>query len=119
MGKEPSYRSSNQHRTTFGPNSAATVHQENKGTNIMGNRAKSWPEQYTDWPANNSNAARDRDEAALSAAEIRHLARTTLDLVAGEKVTQQQLLYILARVEGRSSDILRLMERNGAPTRPT
>ncbi len=85
----------------------------------MGNHAKQWPVDYSDWPANNSNAARDRDEAAMNAAEIRKLARAALDLVARERFTKQQLLYVLARVDGKSSDILRLMERNGAPTRPT
>ena len=85
----------------------------------MGNHAKRWPNHHVDWPANNSNAARDRDDTAICAAEIRNLTRATLDLVAGEKAEQQHLLYALARIEARSSDILRLMERNGAPTRPT
>lgn len=85
----------------------------------MTSQPKQWPQAHTDWPANNSNAAHDRDQAALSAAEIRHLARSALrDLDAGRQLPRDQLRYLFARIAGSSADILRLMERNGAPKTP-
>jgi hypothetical protein len=85
----------------------------------MGTLPKQWPDHYHEWPANNSNAAKDRDEAALCAAEIRRLARLGLKEIATGKLSTSDLLFLLARVDGRSSDILRLLERNGAPTTTT
>jgi hypothetical protein len=85
----------------------------------MGRQPKQWPDSYEDWPANNSNAARDRDEAALNAADIRRLARQGLQKVAAQQPPPQDLIYLLAQIDGKTSDILRLLERNGAPTTPT
>ena len=84
----------------------------------MATASKSWPLDYDDWPANQSNAARDRDDAAMSAAQISKLARRELERVASGEATRDELLYVLASIDGKAGDILRLLERNGAPTRP-
>ena len=84
----------------------------------MATKSKAWPTEGESWPANQSNAARDRDDAAMSAARIAHMARRGLDIVAQGRDTRTEMLYILAQIQGHASDILRLMERNGAPTRP-
>jgi len=84
----------------------------------MTTKAKAWPKSGEAWPGNQSNAARDRDDAAMSAAQIDKLARRGLDIVVDGKATRTELLYLLARIAQESSDILRLLERNGAPTRP-
>lgn len=84
----------------------------------MGNKPRDWPADYPDWPQNNSNPAQDRDQAAESAAEIDLLVARMTDAVGSGKFTREGLLYGLARLQREASTILRLMERNGAPTRP-
>ena len=84
----------------------------------MATKAKGWPLAGEEWPGNRSNAARDRDDAAMSAAHIGTLARRGLETVNAGRDTRNELLYILARIANDASDILRLLERNGAPTRP-
>ena len=54
----------------------------------------------------------------MSAAQIEKLARRGLETVANGQATRTELLYLLARIGNEAADILRLMERNGAPTRP-
>lgn len=54
----------------------------------------------------------------MSANEISALARWGLEQAGAGKMTREMVLYLLASIDGKASDILRLLERNGAPTRP-
>lgn len=84
----------------------------------MSTKPLKWPENADDWPADQSNAAQDRNDAAFLAANISHLARNGQDMVVDGQITQRQLIYIFSKIDQAASDICRLMERNGAPTRP-
>lgn len=85
----------------------------------MATSPKSWPESIEDWPANNSNAAMDRDDAAMSAAYILQTARRMHKLLRQNRLSREESLDMSADIAFNASDILRLLERNGAPTRPS
>lgn len=84
----------------------------------MGRKLRDWPDDYDAWPQNNSNPAQDRDQAAEAAADSELLLSRMLDAVGSGKFTREGLLFALAQLQRHNSTILRLMERNGAPTRP-
>lgn len=77
-----------------------------------------WPENLDEWPAQQSNAASDRDDAAIYAMRIIYLARDLQDKAADNGLLMPELIYRLSKIDQAASDICRLMERNGAPTRP-
>ena len=69
------------------------------------------------WP--NKGHARDaRDWSALKAQRIRRHADLLLQLRHSNQLTVDELMFRLHRISALSSDIMRLLESQGAPTVP-
>lgn len=77
-----------------------------------------WPDEYDRWPRGHSNPAMDRDLAADKAHQANRLTNELINLVHDGQATRAEILHKLSLIQQLDSDILRLMERNGAPTRP-
>lgn len=84
----------------------------------MADKPKAGPTERSQWPRNHSNAATDRDMAADKATNAAKMARRGIERINGGEITRQELIYLFAVILADCQDILRLMERNGAPTRP-
>lgn len=69
------------------------------------------------WPTH-GNAVADRDEVAETAAEIEAQVAEFVKLIEQGKGSRDLSLLLAYHVQSRAQKILRLMERNGAQTRP-
>ena len=75
------------------------------------------PTEPKAWPTHGT--AKDaRDWSAERAASIRRHIDEIMDLRSQGKLSELELAYRLAVIGRDASDILRLLEREGAPTRP-
>lgn len=76
----------------------------------MATKANGWP--------THGNAVADRDEAAMAAADIERAVCQFTELIEQGKLTRELALLFAFRALKSAAKILRLMEANGAPTRP-
>ena len=83
----------------------------------MVSRTRHWPADGEVWPTHGT-AASDRNDAAVAAMEIEQLLKRLVARAGNGELTRVETLFIAAQVQQLNSKILRLLERNGAPTRP-
>lgn len=70
------------------------------------------------WPTH-GRAKDARDVSAEKAQVIYKQASDLIDLKHAGRLSEMELMYRLSQILRESSDILRLLEEQGAPTRPT
>lgn len=75
-------------------------------------------EQTAKWPSH-GYAKNARDDSAELAATIRAEAMALVARIENNNLSEQTLLVGLIKISTSASDILRLLERQGAPTMPT
>lgn len=83
----------------------------------MATRQKAWPENDQAWPTH-GNAASDRDEVAMTAAQIERALYDFTALIEQGKLSRDLALLFAFHTLGNVQKILRILEANGAPTRP-